>query len=51
MINFEFTVVVNRPVEEVFAYLTDPQKLPEWQSMVLEARQDSLQAPWRKEPS
>ncbi len=41
MIRFEFTVVVNRPVEEVFAYLTDPEKLPEWQSMVLEARQES----------
>ena len=41
MINFEFTVVVNRPVEEVFAYLTDPEKLHEWQSMVLEARQES----------
>ena len=41
MIRFEFTVVVNRPVEEVFAYLTNPENLPEWQTMVLEARQDS----------
>ena len=41
MISFEFTVVVNRPVEEVFAYLTDPEKLSEWQTMVQEARQES----------
>ena len=41
MIKFEFTVVVNRPVEEVFPYLINPDNLPEWQSMVLEARQDT----------
>nr|MBA2601148.1 SRPBCC family protein [Actinomycetota bacterium] len=41
MISFEFTEVVDRPVEEVFAYLTDAKKLPEWQSMVSESRQDS----------
>jgi uncharacterized protein YndB with AHSA1/START domain len=41
MIRFEFTEVVNRPPEEVFAYLTDADKLPEWQSMVSESRQDS----------
>jgi uncharacterized membrane protein len=41
MIRFEFTEVVNRPAEEVFAYLTDVERLPEWQSMVSESRQDS----------
>ena len=41
MVRFEFTVVVNRPAEEVFTYLTDPNKLSEWQTMVLEARQES----------
>jgi uncharacterized protein YndB with AHSA1/START domain len=41
MIGFEFTIVVDRPVEEVFTYLTDPTNLPEWQSMVLESRQES----------
>ena len=41
MIKFEFTEVVNRPPEEVFAYLTDADNLPEWQSMVSESRQDS----------
>lgn len=41
MIRFEVTEVVNRPAEEVFAYLTDSEKLPEWQSMVSESRQES----------
>ncbi len=41
MVRFEFSVEVDRPVEEVFAYLIDPDKLPEWQSMVLEARQET----------
>ena len=31
MINFAFPVEVSRPVEEVFAYLTDPANLAEWQ--------------------
>jgi uncharacterized protein YndB with AHSA1/START domain len=34
----EFTTDVNRPVEEVFSYLTDPANLPEWQSGATEAR-------------
>ncbi len=41
MIKFEITEVVDRPAEEVFAYLTDAEKLPEWQSMVSESRQNS----------
>lgn len=31
MIKFGFPVDVARPVEDVFAYLTDPANLPEWQ--------------------
>jgi uncharacterized protein YndB with AHSA1/START domain len=31
MIRFEFPVEVARPVHEVFAYVTDPANLPEWQ--------------------
>jgi uncharacterized protein YndB with AHSA1/START domain len=31
VIRFGFPVDVHRPVEEVFAYLTDPRNLPEWQ--------------------
>ena len=31
MIRFDFPVDVRRPVDEVFAYLTDPANLAEWQ--------------------
>ena len=31
-------MTINRPPEEVFAYLTDVRNLPEWQSSVSEAR-------------
>jgi uncharacterized protein YndB with AHSA1/START domain len=34
----EHTVLIERPPEEVFAYLTDVSKLPEWQSSASEAR-------------
>ena len=37
MITVEETIVVERPIEEVFAYLTDPARVPEWQSSALEA--------------
>ena len=37
MLNLEESVVVERPIEEVFAYLTDPAKIPDWQSSALEA--------------
>ena len=32
MIEVEHTLEIERPVEEVFAYLTDVARLPEWQS-------------------
>ena len=32
------SIVVERPIEEVFAYLTDPETLPEWQTTVLAVR-------------
>lgn len=31
MINIEKSVVIDRPVEEVFAYVTDGSKAPNWQ--------------------
>ena len=37
MVRIETTVEINRPVEEVFAYASDPSKLPEWNSIVQEA--------------
>ena len=40
MLKMEFSVEIKRPVEEVFAYLTDPAKETEWNSAVLECRGD-----------
>ena len=34
----EESVVIGRPLEEVFAYVADPENLPEWASTVLEIR-------------
>jgi carbon monoxide dehydrogenase subunit G len=36
----EHTVVIQRPPAEVFAYLTDVSKLPEWQTSASEASVD-----------
>jgi uncharacterized protein YndB with AHSA1/START domain len=38
MLKLEVSCEIKRPVEEVFAYLTDPAKTPEWNSAVLECR-------------
>jgi uncharacterized protein YndB with AHSA1/START domain len=38
MAKIAFTTDVNRPVEEVFAYVTNPANLPEWQSGATEGR-------------
>jgi uncharacterized protein YndB with AHSA1/START domain len=40
MVTVEETIVVERPIEEVFAYFTDPARIPEWQSSALEAHLD-----------
>ena len=37
MVRIEFSVDVDRPPAEVFAYLTDAATLPEWQSTALSA--------------
>ncbi len=37
MVSFEISVQINRPLEEVFAYLDDPRNLPEWNTVVEEA--------------
>jgi uncharacterized membrane protein len=39
MVRVEDSVVVNRPIEEVFAYATDIGRFPEWSAMVQEAEQ------------
>ena len=40
MIKLEHEVVIERPLEEVFGYVSDPSRVPEWQSGVLEVRKD-----------
>ncbi len=45
MTKIEFSIDVQRPVDEVFAYLTDPANLPEWQSSAIEGR---LEGPMAK---
>lgn len=34
----ETSVVINRPIEEVFVYSTDPKNTPKWQTGLLESR-------------
>jgi uncharacterized protein YndB with AHSA1/START domain len=43
VIRIEFSVDIQRPPSEVFAYLTDASKLPEWQTGVVEAHWESGQ--------
>ena len=38
---YEHEVVIERPPEDVYAFLSDPGNLPKWQSEVLEIRQES----------
>ena len=38
MVRVEDSIVVERPIDDVFAYMTDPETLPEWQGSCLEAR-------------
>jgi uncharacterized membrane protein len=40
VVRVEHSIVIERPPAEVFAYTTDPGKLPEWQSTALEARSE-----------
>ncbi len=41
MIKVEGTVVINRPIEEVFAFLVNPDNTSLWQGAVLESKQTS----------
>ena len=40
MLQFGFHVEIDRPVSEVFAYVTDPWHLPEWQTNTVEVHTD-----------
>ena len=37
----EESVEIDRPPEEVFSYVANPENLPEWSNLVLEVRKDS----------
>lgn len=41
MVKIEHSVVINRPVAEVFAYVTRPENTPRWQSGMLASQQIS----------
>jgi uncharacterized protein YndB with AHSA1/START domain len=41
MARIEESVVIKRPVDQVFAYVTNIKNLPQWESAILEAEQTS----------
>jgi uncharacterized membrane protein len=41
MIKVETSVMINRPIEEVFVYATNPENIPIWRSHVMEVKQTS----------
>ena len=40
MIRFAFPTEIDRPVEDVFAFVTDPRRLPEWQTTTVSVVQE-----------
>jgi len=40
-VNFETSVKIERPVDEVFDYVSDPRNFPDWNSAVQAVRQTS----------
>jgi uncharacterized protein YndB with AHSA1/START domain len=38
MIKIEHSMLINRPIEEVFAFATDIDKLPQWNTLIVEAK-------------
>jgi len=41
MINAEVSIIVSRPIEEVFAYVSDFRNTAQWQSGIVDVRQTS----------
>ena len=39
MINFEISILIDRPVSDVFSFLSNPLNLPKWQSMIARIEQ------------
>jgi len=38
MIDFEIGVLVDRPIQDVFAFISNPMNLPRWQNMLVEIK-------------
>ncbi len=36
--HFEYTIVINQPMEKIFNYVSNPANLPEWQGPPTEIR-------------
>ena len=49
MVRFELSLDIARPAHEVWAYLTDPEHVPEWQSSAESSHQVS-EGPMGDEP-
>ena len=41
MVRFELSIDIDRPVHEVWEYLTEPENVPEWQSSAVSSHQVS----------
>lgn len=41
MIKIENNILINQPIEDVFAFMTNVENLPKWAALVLEAKQSS----------
>jgi uncharacterized protein YndB with AHSA1/START domain len=39
MVDRTLSIVIDRPLEEVFTYVTEAEKIPEWSPVVIDARQ------------
>ncbi len=39
MINFEISTLVDRPIEDVFAFMSNPLNMPKWQAMIAKIEQ------------
>jgi len=48
VIRVEESIEINRPVEEVFSYTSNPENFPEWAATVREVRQDAPGGPLRE---
>jgi len=41
MIQFEISTLIDRPVQEIYTFLSNPLNLPRWQTMILDVQQIS----------